>query len=429
MKVCVGIAALLAVICAQTGDAQFRERLGNPTVAVNVEHPPDINLLIDRLAFGPVRGECADEIRRILVRDLVSNGLDVADGASLYHRFARYDFDYGGRIDTSAAMEVGRRLGPSMMVALDVRRCATQTEFSEEEERSTVTKADGQTEEVSETLYRLRAQAFLDLAVLTIDLTTGRELRDRTLRYSSPQEDYSSKGDYPNAPYPLDLLEEKLDEAAAEIRRMFLPRTEEIKVVYYDDRDCGLRDSYRALRRGNIDQALDLSERSLATCRATPNVEDKLMARAHYNIGILRLLRGEYDAALEFLHAAEQLRPREIMREGVATARKAKELAATMDNLQRRTPVARGDWDYRDRDDRRRETRAWEDRGLGRPAGDETLRNADVIRMVDEGVSTLIILSKVRTSSHDFDTSTPAIVALARAGVDEEIIKAMLLAD
>ena len=432
--VCVGFAALVAVICAQTGHAQFWERLGNPTVAVNVEHPPETGVLIERLVMGPVRGECADEIRRTLVRDLLSSGLDVVEGENLYRRFERYDFDYGGRVDADAAMEVGRRLGASMMAALDVRRCTTETEYAEEEEKRTVTREDGQREEVSETVYRLRAQASLDIAVLPIDLTTGRESRERTLTYSSSPTDYSSKDEYPKTPYPLDLLEEEMDEAVEQIRRMFLPWTEEIKVVYYDDSDCGLKESYRAVRRGNIDQARELSERNLATCRATPNVEDKLLARAHYNIGVLHLLRGEFDAALQVLHDAANLRPSAIMREGIATAAKAKELAAAMDNLQRRTPFARGDGGYRDREawgreDRRREPRDWEDRGWERRDREETLRNADVIEMVEEGVPKSIILRKVNGSSHDFDTSTPAIVALVRAGVDEEIIDAIMAAD
>ena len=407
--------AIAYVVCAQTGHAQFWERLGNPTVAIEVEHPPGLGLMVDRVVFGPVRGDCANELVDNLVGRLASSGLPVANRAARYARPGRYERDFGDRIDRAVSVEMERWSGGAvvMMTALDVSRCAVEAEFSEGQEKTTITREDGRKEEVAEKTYRLEAQAFLEWSLWTIDLTTGRILDDRSLAHSSPEREFSSKEGYPREPAALELLDEELEEAAEQIRRMFVPWTEEVDVVFYDDRDCGLRDAHRVLRRGDLGQTLALSERNLASCERTPNVEAKLLARAHYNVGIAHLLRRDYDAAFAALHTAGQMRPSAIMREGIATARKAKELAASMADFEQQTPfraVRPRDEDNRARDE-------------------EPMRNADVVRMAKGGVQTSIILSMIDSSRHDFDTSTPAIIALVDEGIDEEIIKAMLTAD
>ena len=393
---------IMCCIFALTGHAQFRERLGNPTVAVEVEHPPELGLIVDRLVFGPVRGDCTDELVHRIVGGLASSGLRVADQSTRHTRLTRYERNFRDRVDQAAAAEMGRFSGGgsvAAMVALDVRRCTVETKFSEDEAKA----ADGRAEKT----YRMRARAFLDFALPTVDLTTGAALGDRPFSYSGEKrEDFASRDGYPDAPAALEMLDEELDEAIERIRRLFLPRTEAINTLFYDDRDCGLRDAYRALRRGDLRRALAVSEQNLASCERKPNVERKLLARAHYNVGIAHLLRRDYDAALAALHTAEQLRSSGIMREGIATARKAKEMAASMMALRRQAPAGA----YRSRDA-------------------ETLRNADVVRLARQGVPTSVILSMVHRSGHDFDTSTEAIVALHREGIDKEIIKAMLTAD
>ena len=395
---------MLALVFALPGHAQFWERLGNPTVAVEVVHPPGTGLIADQIVLGPVRGDCANELVRILARQIDSRDLPVIGPVTRYVSRSRYDREFADYVERAAAVEVGRWPGAAM-VALDVRRCATEAKFSEYETKTTVTNEEGRQEDVLEKTYHLRAHAVLELTLRVVDLTTGRTVDDRSLAYSSANMEASSTDGYPEEPAALDLLAEELDGAAGEIRRLFRPWTETVDVVFFDDRDCGLRNSYRALRRGDMEQALALSEQNLVSCEQTPSVEPKLLARAHYNVGIMHLLRGGYGAALAALRAAEQLRSSSIVRQGIATVRKAQELAASMADLEQRERVGRTGPDV------------------------ETLRNADVIRMVREDVPTSIILSKVARSRNEFDTSTPAIIALVDEGIDEKIIKAMLTAD
>ena len=408
---------LLAVLLVQTAHAQFWERVGNPTVSVAVEHPPSLGMQVERIVFGPASGQCADEIVQVLVTDFVSHGLDVIDRANLDTILAEYDFALSGHVDPATALQMGRMLGPSVMVVVNVTRCAAETKFSKEQVTRTVTDKDGEKRQVSETVYQMVAQGFLKMSVRTIDLTTGRIFAARALAYSSPRREDSSKRGYPNEPSSLDLLDDAMDDAVRDVRRMFLPWTEEMRVIFYDDKKCGLRNAFLALQTGNMDRAYELSERNLAACIETPKVKDKLLSRAYYNIGILHTLSGEYDAALEYLDAAAELRPGgAIVNEAIASARKAKELALSMQEhvQQESIELARRD---ADEERRREELQA------------KTLRNGDVVQMVEEGVPQSVILSMVSKSRHDFDTTPSAIVALVKAGVDEDVINAMVAAE
>ncbi len=416
MRKLLGGWAVLTILYGQAVHAQFWERVGNPTIAVPVEHPPTLNLQVDRIVFGPATGQCSEEIVHALVTDFVSYGLDVIDRENLRTILAEYDFSLSGHVDQATALEMGRMLGPSAMVVVSVQRCAAETTFSTEEVKRTVKNEDGTEEEVRETVYRLAAQGFLKLSVRTVDLTTGRIFAARDLSYASPQRNFTSRAGYPDEPSRLDLLDGAMNSAVGEVRRMFLPWTEEIGVIFYDDRKCGLRNAYLALRAGDLDRAEELSEANLVACRETPRVKDKLLARAHYNVGILRVLRGAYDAGLESLIAAAELRPGgAIISEAIASARKAKELAAEMQNLEQQVAF---DLAHRDaEEDRRREE-----------AQAKTLRNGDVIEMARQGVPISVVLTKIQTSEHDFDTSTEGIIALVNAGVDEEVVNAMMAA-
>ena len=57
------------------------------------------------------------------------------------------------------------------------------------------------------------------------------------------------------------------------------------------------------------------------------------------------------------------------------------------------------------------------------------LTNDDVVKMVQAGVSTELIMSKIKKSETDFDTSPSALAALPKRGVPNQILLAMLESD
>jgi hypothetical protein len=59
-------------------------------------------------------------------------------------------------------------------------------------------------------------------------------------------------------------------------------------------------------------------------------------------------------------------------------------------------------------------------------AQEETMTNAEVISLVKAGLSTTIIINKIRSSKTNFDLSTDSLIALKQAGVTDDVVGAML---
>ncbi len=49
-----------------------------------------------------------------------------------------------------------------------------------------------------------------------------------------------------------------------------------------DDKDGGLKEAFRALKAGDIDQAFDLSQKSLEFCLNSVGIKDKILAHAYF---------------------------------------------------------------------------------------------------------------------------------------------------
>jgi len=59
-------------------------------------------------------------------------------------------------------------------------------------------------------------------------------------------------------------------------------------------------------------------------------------------------------------------------------------------------------------------------------AQDEVMTNGEVISLVKAGLSKTIIINKIRTSKTNFDLSTDGLINLKKAGIDDDIVHAML---
>ncbi len=55
----------------------------------------------------------------------------------------------------------------------------------------------------------------------------------------------------------------------------------------------------------------------------------------------------------------------------------------------------------------------------------ETLTNDEVIAMLNAGLSTTVIVNKIRTSRANFDLSTNQLIRLKQAGLNDDILQAM----
>src|SRR5881394_4565366 len=162
------VVVLLATVSA--AQAQFFDKLSNPTTSVTLKHPPGLGLKINKIAFGPASGTCADQIVEALISDFVSNQIEVVDREHLKSILAEHNFTVSGYVDQTSAAAIGKVIGPSALVFVKSQRCVTQQDRLHETE----TRYNNKTKSNYDVpVYSSRTQAFLKVSIQTVDLTTG----------------------------------------------------------------------------------------------------------------------------------------------------------------------------------------------------------------------------------------------------------------
>ena len=396
----------------------------NPTVEVELQHPPGLDIRVDTIAFGPASGRCSDQILQELVGDFVSSGLRVVDQQRTNRLLSEHDLASSGQVDSSAAAEIGRVLGASAMIMVDVQRCVSDKDRIRGELQS---EGGGFLRSLlrdnSRERYHSRTRVFIDASVRAVDLTTGRIFAAQVLNHS-PEEVYSSDEYYPEHPSEFEVFDVAYGLVVRDIHRMFLPWTEHRELIYFDDKDCNLNEAHRALESGNTERALEVSIRNVERCRANPRVDQKDLGQAYYNVGVTHMILGNYDAALENLSVSAELRPGDIVEEAIADVTRARDLLAEMRQVEESFQAFAAEFEGLEGTD------GAESRKSGSvAAAEEILTNADVVTMTQQGLPEAIILAKISTTTCAFDTSPKGLAALNQAGVSQNVLLAMLTAN
>lgn len=388
--------------------AQFFDRLSNPTISINLAHPPGLGLKINKIAFGRSFGECSDQITDALISDFVGNQIEVINRSSLESILAKRNLRLKGYIDRGSAAEIGKIIGPCALVLVKVQRCAVQQDRVTEKEkrRDPKTKQDNIT-----TAYFSRTRAFLKASIQTVDLATGRIFAAQVFDYSPEKSNKSYQG-YPEAPAKFDVQDIAFRMLVSDVHRMYLPWNEMTTVNFYDDKDCGLKLAYQALKVGDIDQAFTLSQQSVENCKQT-GAKNKLLGQAYYNLGMCYMLRNEHDMALQNFREAEKFRPGGILNEAIAKCLKARDLMSAMQQIEDRAS-------YEADKSQMEEEKAAEQESAN------LLTNADILVMTKNKIPKSIIIQKIKNSKCKFDTSPNALSNLNKSGVNEEVIMLMM---
>ena len=125
------------------------------------------------------------------------------------------------------------------------------------------------------------------------------------------------------------------------------------------------------------------------------------------------LLKDDYDKALEFFQEAAKLHPGDIVTSAMANCKKAKDLQISRKSVEQKASFEA-------------EKKIEEDTKAVQADQANTLTNKDIIKLVQMKLSNAIILQKIKTSKCNFDTSPDALGILNAAGVNDEIIVAMM---
>ena len=372
---------------------------GNPTVPVEVRHPPEVGFVVEEVTVAPLD-------RSLLPTRLVGVGdLDpVTCRNELVQAVTERLLELG-----IAVVRYGNHQGADAVIAINVTRCSAERD-SHQTTTEIVERVGDNTRRRDLPVYH--AETRIDFAVLveiTDPSSNDRVLASRIVTHQ-PANVASSREGYPDSPSATVPLRRAYAYALAEIEPLFVEQTVSSSIVFFDDERCGLNLAFSAVREGNYERAMELSLENVEACQPDPVAEitNEDVAAAHYNVGVLYRIMGDFDAAMENLQRASEADPANtVIRRAMAEARSAENAAAGLARVEQ-------DAIEQDRQDSAR--------------ADEVVTNQDVLRMIEEGLPDAIIVQVIETSDVEFDVSPDTLVELNRIGVSPAVISAMIAA-
>lgn len=292
-------AALLVLITASSPLlAQFWSRLANPTVDVSLQHPPELGLRLERVAFAPVREARSQELVDALLSALARTG----------------------------RVRVVDRAAAEALLMVEVHRDEAFLEEGVKEDKD----RDGRVKTTTRTATtRLEYGARVQL----VELATGKTLE--VLRMDErPKVSVSSDKGRPAFPDAAPMRRQLREEAVASAMKQLLPWTEILKLTFFDDKHYGMEEAYKRLDSGDRKGAWELARRGAASARADAKGEAKYRGRVLHNLGVLSFQEGRLEEALALFHEAREVLPdASIFKDAVKDAERAMALAGALEKF------------------------------------------------------------------------------------------------
>ncbi len=363
----------------------------NPSVTVEVEHPPAVGFVVDEIVFaedsrrgrgrsGTPEASCEAEWVQVLTEWLVERGVRV------------------GRI--------GDGRNADAMIAVNVTRCETEQERLEGS-REIVERVGDETRRRTVPEYHARTRVAFRATFEVTDLSTGLVAASRTLAYEPEITNSSVRGD-PDFPSPGVVATRAYRGTIDDIAPIVFNRVEARELVFFNDERCDLNVAHRAVEAGQYERALVISIANVELCEPDPeaDITARDVAAARHNVGVLYRIQGDFESALASFERAREADPDNgLVRDAIRETLSAEATAADLRRVQ-------GAAAERDRQ--------------RRPGEGLVLRNDDIVAMARDGIADQVILEVIRTSTVDFDVSREALAELAEEGLSPAVIAAMV---
>lgn len=325
------VLAMLAVT-PQPAQPQLWSKLTNPRVKFTVRHGPGLGLKVSKIAFGPSRGQKADELVDALVQDFVQSGIEVIDRQHVDALLNEHRFTMSGYVDQRTAAELGKILGPVALIFVNVQRAATEQKQLYEDAKDRQGNLHRR--------FISRTQAYLKASVQTVDLATGRIFQAVMLDYSPKQENETIDRCCAEYPSEFTLLDEAMRGAVTEVHQLFASWEEQKEAYFFDDKACQLNTAHALLKAGDIPGVLERTQQNLQECQASGDAKPKVLAHALYNVGLAMAISDRYDEALKYIGEAERTDPGGIYEDALKEARRLRDVVESRRKIEARAEMA-----------------------------------------------------------------------------------------
>ena len=169
-----------------------------------------------------------------------------------------------------------------------------------------------------------------------IDVSTGRVILTEPLSGSVRESNDGCKG-YPDYPPTAEAGRKVLDVAVEKVSAVLTTTRPKSGLLFFNDKACGLKAGHRLVVGGDIEGALHCLQESLESCKVTSAKKTGLLARAHPNVEVLQIMRGDHESARGNLRSKAQLHDGPYIKQALELSIKARASAARMPQVEART--------------------------------------------------------------------------------------------
>lgn len=373
--------------------------LPKPRVPVTFHHAAGMKIALQgkKVALGQISGPCAQQFSDSLVSAFQMHGVEIVNREYLNTILTEHRFQASSSVDPATAVQLGRILGPSVMVFVRVSRCGVERKSTYEDQF------------IGPRVNVSTSQAHFLASVDTVDLATGADLAVRSIEANPKKENRSTTG-VPEFPGEVEVQDQAVHEAVTKAEHLYFPWTETAQVVFMNSKECNLKQAYDLLKAGDNEGALKAAKDSVDVCKSQkPNRQ----ADAWYNLGMSYALLDKYDDALAAMAEANKLHSDKIVVEAIAGIRQEQANEAA---------IARSDAEQSAEAKHAQDDQARRAQEVAKAA----LTNDSIIKMIKGGLSADVVVRMIASQPCKFSVTPDDLLALKQAGVPDSVIAAML---
>lgn len=344
-----------------------------------------------RVILGNIDGRCAREFGDLLRQDLLGHSVmlvsekELTAAATAHHLQPAVPASGG-------APELAQVLGPTDVISVEISRCQALP-------REPIMGTGLPATHIS------RTEGHFLASLRVIDLASGSELAVLTLRADPGKQNEAQTGS-PEYPASSELLDIATRQGIEQTRRLYSPWKENQELVYMDDKECNLRESWELLKAGDYSGLLRAARANAEGCRAAP----KVASAAWYDLAIANMLLQNYDGALAAFAKSKALHEMAQSADLAAECRRNKALAGALAHqVVEWTKAAHKN-----------------DKPAAEVRTGIIFDNELVVRLVQGDVADADIIRMIGSEPNRFALAAEDLKKMRDAGVSEAIVNAML---
>jgi hypothetical protein len=281
-----------------------------PKVVVKLQHAAMADWRLGTVAFVPTLGDCAQQVMENVTQALAKHQVS-AGPVDLRTLLVERRVTLPAFLGSAEVQSLGKHVGVDTLFVVRLSKCS----YPERTSSWAHPKDWLGIEDKKVIEFSVTTRASISGTLQALDLRSGRISKALPLE-AVPVVTQKSREGYPEGVSIDEVQRQAVAMIAAQVERVFLPWTEERELVFFDDKDCELKEASRLLKAGDIKGALERSRRNVETCRANPKAKDKHLRRALHNLATALFASGEAAAALPLFEEALRLGGDEEQKEG-----------------------------------------------------------------------------------------------------------------